>query len=151
MEQQVDQGTSASVASVPTATPVPVAGAYRVAGLQVSSAGRRFGAYLLDYLLIVVTIGIGWLIWSMFTWKNGQSPAKSLMKMRAVKVEGETTATWGTMFMREFIGKGLLNAITFGIVALISIFGILGASRRAVWDKVAGTIIVDDPEGRLAA
>lgn len=31
-------------------------------GVHLSSAGRRFGAYLLDGLLLFVTLGIGWLI-----------------------------------------------------------------------------------------
>ena len=33
------------------------------AGVHLSSPARRFGGYLLEGLLAVVTLGIGWLVW----------------------------------------------------------------------------------------
>lgn len=37
----------------------------RLNGVQLSSPGRRLGAYLLDVVLMVVTAVIGWLVWSL--------------------------------------------------------------------------------------
>jgi hypothetical protein len=31
----------------------------------------------------------------------------------------------------------------------VALFMILGAERSTVWDRVAGTVVVDDPQGRL--
>jgi len=55
-------------APVPVAVPLPAAVAVPVpvplpAGVQLSSAGRRPGAFALDVLLFVVTLAIGWLVW----------------------------------------------------------------------------------------
>ena len=47
--------------------PMPVQqphGVASFAGMPLSSAGKRFGAYLLEGMLLVVTLGIGWLVWS---------------------------------------------------------------------------------------
>jgi uncharacterized RDD family membrane protein YckC len=122
-------------------------------GPPVSSAGRRFGAYLLDAVLILVTLFIGWLIWSLIIWSKGQSPAKSLLGMRCVRTDTGQAATWGTMALRELVGKMLLANFTFGITTLVSAIMILSDNdrREGLWDKIANTVVVDDPEGRLVA
>lgn len=121
-----------------------------IGGLPVSSAGKRLGAYLLDGVLLLVTLGIGWVIWSVIVWSKGQTPAKALMGMRCVRTDTGRSATWGTMALRELVGKGVIGSVTFGITTLVSCFMILGAARQGVWDKVASTVVVDDPDGRLA-
>jgi uncharacterized RDD family membrane protein YckC len=113
--------------------------------LPLSTGGRRIGSYFLDGVLAIVTLGIGWLIWSMVVWGKGQSPAKSLMKMRVVRLDTNKAASWGQMALRELVGKSILGSITFGITYIVSIFMILGDSRQGVWDKVANTTVVDDP------
>ncbi|MDQ6697220.1 MAG: hypothetical protein M3Z46_07150, partial [Actinomycetota bacterium] len=44
-----------------------------VGGAPRSSVGKRFGGYLLEGLLLVVTLGLGWLIWSLIVWNKGQT------------------------------------------------------------------------------
>lgn len=127
----------------------PAAVGFTVGGAPVSSAGKRFGAYLLDSLLAIITLGIGWLIWSMIVWSKGTTPGKELLGMRCVRTDTGQAASWGTMAVRELVGKSLLGAISFGITSLVSCFMILGAARQGVWDKVATTTVVDDPAGRL--
>jgi uncharacterized RDD family membrane protein YckC len=97
---------------------------------------------VLDVVLAAVTLGIGWLVWSLArTWKNGQSPAKSLLGLRVVKADTGETATWGTMFVREVIGKWIL-----GFLFPISVVMILvSPSRQGIWDKIAGTTVVEVP------
>jgi uncharacterized RDD family membrane protein YckC len=119
-------------------------------GIRLSSVGRRLGAYLLDGLLAVVTLLIGWVIWSLIIWKDGLTPGKSLLHMRVAKKSTGTPATWGTMCLRELVGKGLvmggLAAVTFGIAPLILNFMLLwDKERQQLWDKIAGTLVVDDP------
>lgn len=121
----------------------------RVGAAPVSSVGKRLVAYFLEALLIVVTFFVGWLIWSLVTWSKGQTPAKALLGMRCVNADTGRSAGWGKMAVRELLGKSLLGGITFGITTLISCFMIFGSTRQCVWDRVASTIVVDDPDGRL--
>ena len=50
-------------------------------------ARRRLGGALLEIGLGLVLLGIGWLIWLIFTCQKGQTPAKKLLGMRMVSVE----------------------------------------------------------------
>lgn len=159
-EATVQQTSAGATFETPLAMPLPPAGPpstamgfngvhWNVAGAPVSSAGKRLGAYFLDGLLVLVTLIIGWLIWSLVVWGKGQTPGKALLGMRCVKKDTGRVATFGTMALRELVGKGLLGSVTFGITNLVSCFMVLGAEHSSVWDKVAGTVVVDDPQGRL--
>jgi uncharacterized RDD family membrane protein YckC len=118
-------------------------------GIQLSSPGHRFGGYILDWVLIFATLIIGWLIWSLIVYKNGQTPGKQLLKMRVVSLRTASKATWGTMFLREFIAKpviGVLSYITLGI----PYFWLIWDSRnQELWDKIVSTIVVDDKHDQL--
>jgi uncharacterized RDD family membrane protein YckC len=135
----------------------PPGGAYGSYGgyggrLPESSAGRRFGAYLLDVLLLMVTLSIGWIIWSLVIWGKGQTPAKQLMHMRCVDLSTGAVAGWGTMALRELVGKVVIGNVTCGISTVVGGAMILGdgAPRQALWDKIASTVVVDDPQDTLA-
>ena len=60
---------------------------------MLASKGRRFGAYLLEIPLTIVTLGIGYIIWMLIVWARGQTPAKQLLKMRVVRLEERRAAT----------------------------------------------------------
>lgn len=107
--------------------------------------GKRFGAWLLELLLLIVTLTIGWVIWSLIVWRDGRTPAKSLLNMRCVKADTWETATWGTMALREIVGKWLIGSITGGITTIISAFMILfSETRQGIWDYIANTVVVDE-------
>jgi uncharacterized RDD family membrane protein YckC len=121
---------------------------YGVPALQVSSKGKRFGALLLDGLLMLVTLFIGWIIWNIVLWGKGQSPAKKLLKMRVVMKDEHRHATRGDMALREIVGKWLLGFVPLytlvsGIVLLVD------DGAQAVWDKIAKTVVVDDPDNHF--
>ena len=78
-------------------------------GVLVSSGGKRFIGYLLESALIMVTCGIGWLIWAAITFANGQTPSKQLMGMRTVNIATGSRAGWGRMFVREVFAKSLIG------------------------------------------
>jgi hypothetical protein len=120
-----------------------------VAPTPVSSSARRFGALALELLLVAVTMFVGWFVWSLRTWARGQTPAKSLLSMRCVRVAGGRSAPWRIMVLREVVGKWLLGVLTLGIVPLVSAVMILRRGRMGVWDKLAKTQVVDDPDGLL--
>jgi uncharacterized RDD family membrane protein YckC len=147
--------TGATAVATPSATgAAPTAMGFNgvhwtVAGAPVSSAGKRLGAYLLEGVLMLFTLGIGWIIWSLVVWGKGQSPAKALLGMRCVRKDTGRVATFGTMALRELVGKGIIGSVSFGITTLISMFMILGAERSTIWDKISNTVVVDDPQRRL--
>ena len=81
---------------------------------QLASIQARFGAALLDAALLLVTLVIGWLIWSLYTWQTGQSPAKRILRQVVVDANTGERFTWAKMALREFAIKGLLGQILSG-------------------------------------
>jgi uncharacterized RDD family membrane protein YckC len=75
-----------------------------------ASVQHRLGGYFLDLGLAILTLGIGWVIWSLVVWRKGLTPAKQILKLRVVAEETRTNATWGHMAIRQ-----LLIPITFSI------------------------------------
>lgn len=118
-------------------------------GYRVASAGERFGQYLLEGVLIIFTLVIGWLIWSLVIWGRGQTPAMQILKMRCVKKDTGQVATWGTMALRELVGKLLvmwvIGALFFPAALVLDFMLLWDKDRQELWDKIAGTIVVDDP------
>lgn len=104
--------------------------------------GVRFGAWALDFLLAVVTCGIGWLIWSIVLWNQGTSPAKKMLKLVIIDVATGQPANMGKMAMRELVGKWLLGSISFGVTTLVGGIMILASDKRqGIWDQIAGTTV----------
>ena len=89
-----------------------------IAGRPVSSIGRRFCAWVLDFVLLLVTLVIGWMIWGLFTAANGQTPAKKLMGMQCVNVTTGQTLSWPT-FVLVRGGIGLVG----GLIASATVIG----------------------------
>jgi uncharacterized RDD family membrane protein YckC len=120
-------------------------------GVRLSSLGKRFGGYLLTGLLVVVTLVVGYLVWALIIWGRGQSPAKQLLGMRVIDLADRHAAGWGRMFLRQFVARGIvvtaLSVMTGGIGWLVSVALIFGANRQTLWDRMANTVVVDDPEG----
>lgn len=121
------------------------------ASLVLSSPWRRLGASLLDSLLAVVTLLVGWLIWSLIVWARGQTPAKQLLGMRTIDRRTLRSAGWGRMLLRELPCK-----IVISVVASVTLLGFIlyfwllwDDERQELWDKMAGTLVVNDPGGEL--
>ena len=86
--------------------------------MRYASFQHRLGAAALDSVLMVVTFGIGWLVWALILWNEGQTPAKKILKLRTYSFETGTVATWGHMSVREF-----LIPLAVGIVSYIPYIG----------------------------
>ena len=116
-------------------------------GLALSSPGKRFGAWMLEILLIIVTLFIGWLIWSLVVWNKAQTPAKQILGMRCVKVDQWRPATMGEMALRELVGKYVLANLTANITTIVGGVMVIAddVNRQALWDRIAGTTVVEDP------
>ncbi len=129
----------------PPSTPTGVPGA----GLQLSSKGKRLGEYLLEILLIIVTLFVGWFIWWIILLPRAQTPGKQLLKMRVVRLDAYRPATTGEMVLREVVGKFLLGFFVPFYSFVAALFVVFDDNNQALWDKIAGTTVVDDPDNRF--
>lgn len=121
------------------------------ATVRLSSAWRRLGGYLLEGLLILLTLIIGWLVWSIIVWGRGQTPAKQLLGMRVLSRETLTSARRGRMFAREIPCKWIIELFaSITVVGVVVYFWLLwDKERQELWDKMVETIVVNDPENVL--
>ena len=136
-------GPPGSVA-VPTGYPASPYGAAYPPNL--SSAGKRFGAFLLDIVLAIVTLGIGWIVWDLIVWKAGQSPAKQLLHMRIISGDTGQPIDWGKSFLRNFVCYGLIGLIPLAgpIYRIVGACFVFNDDRRALWDRMVNTYVVDE-------
>ena len=113
---------------------------------QLASIQARFGAALLDAALLVVTLAIGWIVWSLYTWQTGQSPAKRILKQVVVDASTGERFTWARMALREFAVKGLagqlLSGATSGITFVVDSLFIFRSDRRTVHDLIVGSKVI---------
>jgi uncharacterized RDD family membrane protein YckC len=119
--------------------------------LETATPRRRLGGYLLESVLAVLTLGVGWLIWFIIVAPNGQTPAKQLLGMYIMRDDG-SRAGGGYVWLREFVVKGLL----FGVIAMFTAYiaWVLAAlwctwdrDRQTLWDKVGTTHVTHSPRG----
>jgi uncharacterized RDD family membrane protein YckC len=111
-----------------------------------ASPQARLGAYLVDIGLAIVTLFIGWLIWSFFTWQYGQTPAKRLMKQVVVNTKTEQPLTFTQMLLREAVVKwvagGLASSASNGITWVVDSLFIFRDDRRTVHDLIVSSKVI---------
>ncbi len=118
-------------------------------GVTLAPVGRRIGAYFLSIVLVIATLVIGYIIWGLILWQRGTTPALSVLKMRCVKADTGARATFGTMALREIVGR-ILEGILSWITELVSLILFLTRDdHKALHDLVAATVVVYDPGGVL--
>jgi uncharacterized RDD family membrane protein YckC len=99
--------------------------------LRLATLQHRVGAVALDAALCIVTLGIGWIIWSMVVWGQGQTPGKKILKLRVYAANSQTKATWGHMAVREFLLKFAIG-LSFSFLNLFTV-GFLGTLGLIAW------------------
>jgi len=113
---------------------------------ELATPGARLGSHLLEALLVLVTLGIGWLVWSFVIWGQGTTPGHKILKQYIVNEKTGKEFTWGQMFVREFLIKGLLvpllSALSFGIVYLVDSLMVTRDDRKTLHDRICGSIVV---------
>lgn len=130
----------------PNAYSAPASPSYRFASFQ-----HRLGAYALDAVLAVLTLGVGWLIWSLIVWSDGQTPAKKILKLRTKNHTNGQQASWGHMGIREFLipfSVGAASVMTGGIAGIawivIEIVFYFTKGQRTLRDYWVKTVIVNE-------
>ena len=129
-----------------------IEGFYPDGELETAAPLRRLGGPVVDGVLFVFTLGIGWLIWFLIVAQRGQTPGKQLTGMYIIRKDGSRAGAWYTVPC-EIIVEGLL----FGLFDANSagIAGIVGAlwctwdrDRQCLWAKIASTYVAYSPDGR---
>ena len=134
--------------------------------LELAPQGQRLGAFILDILLIIFTLGIGWLIWLLVVGQRGQGPAKQILGMHVVLPDGNR-AGLGRMLLREIIARlgafALLDYVlsfgdadvagwvTLAAFVVAALWCVWDGNRQCLWDKVVGTYVVREVEGPAGA
>ena len=111
-----------------------------------ASVQARFGSFLLDLGLMVVTLFIGWVIWNLYTWKTGQTPAKRLLNQVVVDANTGEVFSWSRMALREFAVKGaagnIVGGATNGISFVVDSLFVFREDRRTVHDLIVGSKVI---------
>lgn len=104
------------------------------------------GSYLLDFLLLIVTLAIGWIIWSLIVWSKGTTPGHQVLRLYIVDEKSGKTATWGHMALRELVMKGIVGSaaatITFGIYFIVDSLFVVRSDRKTLHDLLSSTQVV---------
>lgn len=118
--------------------------------VTLASVGRRIGAWFLSLVLVIVTLGIGYVIWGLIIWNQGQTPALQVLGMRCWRPDDQRVAGFWWMALRDIIGRiaeGILSFIS-GLVSFILFLA--SKDHKALHDLIAGTVVVHDPHKVLA-
>jgi hypothetical protein len=112
--------------------------------VRLASRAQVARAWLLGLLLFSVTLGVGYVTWSLFVWGQGRTPAQRVLGLRCWLPEPRRVAQWTETAERQISGFLLNGQLLFG-------FFIWLASKhlRSVGDFFAGTVILYDPDGVL--
>ena len=113
---------------------------------------RRFwGTNLLEGVLFVVTLIIGWYIWLIFTAKTSQTPAKRLLNVYTIDIVTGQPISAGRVWVREVLVKQVLIAVVGAVIGVAWLIDALWVffdrNRQALHDKVVGTVVVYAPRG----
>ena len=115
-------------------------------GTSLVSPWARLGAYFLESILFVVTLGIGWLIWAAIIAGGGQTPAKKLLNQRVVRTDTLHPVGFARMFWVRGILAGFVASLaitfTFGILLFMPFWD---KRNQNLWDKISSTYVVSDP------
>ena len=93
---------------------------------------HRLGGWAVDLALNFVTFGIGWFIWSLIVWGQGQTPGKQLLKMRVYDKTTAKPAKWGHMAIRQFLLPMSFSIVVLPIVVILSLIPNMTANVGAI-------------------
>lgn len=83
-------------------------------GLRLASRGQVAAAWFLGLLLFSVTLGIGYIIWSLFAWRHGRSPAQRILSLRCWLPEARRVAGRKQTALRQITGLCLNGQLLSG-------------------------------------
>lgn len=118
-----------------------------------ASTAARLEALGLTAVLCVVTLGIGWLVWSVVEWRSGRTASFQLRGLRVVRRSDGKPIGLGRSIVRNAICCTVLLVPTIVACVLVGLAFVMGASppdglmkqaRRAPWDVLTGTTVLQE-------
>jgi uncharacterized RDD family membrane protein YckC len=113
-------------------------------GVRLASREQVATAWFLGFALFIVTLGIGYVTWSLFTWGQGRSPAQRMLRLRCWLPGTRQVAGRQQVATRQITGFCLNGQLLSGIFICLT-----SRSLRSVGDFFARTVIVHDPDAVL--
>lgn len=111
-----------------------------------ASPWTRLGASLLNVVLVIVTLGIGYLVWTLVLWNQGTNPGKKMCGLYVVKADTGRLCTFGDMLVRSvvmgYLVLGLIGTFSLGIGYVVDALMVFGERRQRLVDRMAGTLVV---------
>ena len=115
-------------------------------GVRLASREQVAAAWFLGLLLFSVTLGIGYIAWSLFTWSKGRTPAQRMLRLRCWLPEPRRVAGREQTALRQVAGFCLNGQLLAGVFIWLT-----SKDRRSVGDFLAGTVLLHDPDEVLAS
>ena len=82
--------------------------------------------WLLALVVASAVVCVCYFAWWLIALKDGQTPGKKIVRIRAIRADTGETLGWGMMFVREFLVKSLLFTV-FGSILFIGVaFSVFG-------------------------
>jgi hypothetical protein len=106
-------------------------------GVRPASARQVTVTYLLAVLLFIVTLGVGYIAWSVVTWGQGQTPAQRIRGLRCWIPGTGRVAGRRRMAVRQVTGLLLNGELLAGVIVLLA-----AESLSSVGDVFAGTVVL---------
>lgn len=123
------------------------------AGLPGAGFGVRVKALVLTGALVVATLGVGWLVWSVLEWRRGSTASFRLTGLRVVRRSDGTPIGLGRSVVRNALLCTVLLVPTVVACVVIACAFVMGASppddlfrtpRNAPWDLLSRTTVVQE-------
>jgi hypothetical protein len=87
---------------------------------------HRIASIAVDIGFYIITLGIGWFIWSLVMWAQGQTPGKQILKIRVMSTKTGKPANWGRMLLRQVVVAG---SFSFGWVCILDTYVYLSGQQ----------------------
>jgi hypothetical protein len=122
----------------------PVAELLLPRGVRLASRGQVARAWFLGLALFGVTLGAGYVVWSLIAWGQGRTPAQRILRLRCWLPESGRVADRQETALRQIIGFALNGQLLSGFFIWLT-----GKRLRSAGDWFAGTVLLYDPDGVL--
>ena len=121
-------------------------------GLPFATPLLRFGAAILEAVLAIITLGIGWFVWWLILLSRGLTPARQILGLRIVDAKTMQPVSNGQVFLRGFVVYFLafsilssaLSAVLLGagwLFTLVSALLVFRSSHQTLWDQMTTTTV----------
>ena len=110
------------------------------------SGWTRFGSWLLERVLMIVTLGIGWIIWAITLRGTGQTPAKKMMNLTIWDLETNAPMTLERMIIMRGLAGGLFAGFALPLTLYVLAFmPFWDKNNRDLHDKVSRSSVIATP------